>query len=338
MSEIGYPLLFNPVYKDYVWGGQRMAARYGRAGTPFICAESWEISAHADGMSRVANGPLAGHSLAALAEQFGALLTGTHAPCPDRFPLLLKLIDARENLSVQVHPNDENAGLVGGEPKTEAWYVLDCTPDAMLYAGLKPGTTPTSFRMAMSKGLAPQQLFQLPVAPGDALFIPGGLVHAIGAGCLIFEVQQTSNTTYRLFDWGRFDATGQPRQLHIQQAFQVIDPSLAEPRLIHPTAPARTPCNCWSSVLHCKYFNLRRLELRSAEDVPLDGASFHALFVLDGEAVVSAGGVAVPLSAGGSCLIAAAAKAFTLHPARASATVLITTLGDGLADRSATNL
>ena len=338
MSAVCYPLLFAPLYKDYLWGGQRIAARYGRSGTPAVCAESWEISAHADGMSYVSNGPLAGQPLAALATRFGASLTGTCAPCPNRFPLLLKLIDAHENLSVQVHPSDENAGLVGGEPKTEAWYVLDRTPGSMLYAGLQAGTTPASFRMAMSQGAAPQQLFQLPVDPGDALFIPGGLVHAIGAGCLIFEVQQTSNTTYRLFDWGRFDATGQPRPLHIQQAFQVIDPSLAEPRMIHPPAPARDNGNAWVSVLNCKYFNLRRLELRCAEQVMLDGASFHALFVLDGEAVVAAGGVTVPLPAGKSCLIAAAAREFTLRPAEAPATVLITTLGNGHAGRSATRL
>jgi mannose-6-phosphate isomerase len=338
MSIICYPLLFTPVYKDYIWGGQRIATRYGRSDSPAVCAESWEISAHADGLSRVANGPLAGQSLAALAERFGAALTGTCAPCPKRFPLLLKLIDARENLSVQVHPSDENAGLVGGDPKTEAWYVLDRTPGAVLYTGLKPGTTPDSFRMAMSQGAAPQQLFELPVHPGDALFIPGGMVHAIGAGCLIFEVQQTSNTTYRLFDWGRFDAFGQPRPVHIQQAFQVIDPGLAEPRMIHPPAPAGDNCNRRTTVLNCKYFHLRRLDLRGDERIMLDGMSFHALFALDAGVEVSAGGVTVPLSAGMSCLIAAAAGEFTLRPAGASAAMLITTLGSGHAGRSATSL
>ncbi len=327
MNGIGYPLLFAPVYKDYIWGGRRFAERYGRTGTPDVCAESWEISAHPDGMGRVANGPLAGETLAALAARFGARLTGTRAPQPSRFPLLLKLIDARENLSVQVHPSDENAGLVGGEAKTEAWYVLGRTPSALLYAGLKPGTTPDSFRVAMSQGTAPQQLFHLPIEPGEALFIPGGLVHAIGTGCLLFEVQQNSNTTYRLFDWGRFDASGQPRPLHIQQAFQVIDHNLAEPRMLRPAAPVPNPNgNDWQNVLTCRYFTLRRMELRRTEALATDGTTFHALFVLDGAAEITAGGVTVLLKAGTSCLIAASAKTFTLRPAD-SASLLVTTLG-----------
>jgi len=335
MSASHYPLLFAPLYKDYVWGGQRIAERYGRSGTPAVCAESWEISAHADGMSHVSNGPLAGQPLAALAGLYGSALTGTHAPHPNRFPLLLKLIDARENLSVQVHPGDDNAGLAGGEPKTEAWYVLDRNPGSLLYAGLKPGTTSALFRKAMSRGAVSQQLFTLAVEPGDTLFIPGGLVHAIGAGCLIFEVQQTSNTTYRLFDWGRFDAAGQPRPLHIQQAFQVIDPALQEPRMLHPPAPVSDNRNHWSTLLECSYFNLRRLDLRCTEQILLDGTSFHALFTLTGEAVATAGNVAVPLPAGTSCLIPAAAKAFTLRPTGAFASILVTTLGRARAGQQA---
>ena len=326
MSATRYPLLFAPIYKDYIWGGQRLAECYGRSGTPNVCAESWEISAHADGLSHVVNGPLAGQSLAALAGQYGAALTGTRAPHPQRFPLLLKLIDARENLSLQVHPGDDKAAQVGGEPKTEAWYVLDRAPGARLYAGLKTGTTPASFRSAMDQGTAAQQLFNLAVEPGDTLFIPGGLVHAIGAGCLIFEVQQTSNTTYRLFDWGRVDASGQPRPLHIQQAFQVIDLSLAEPRLLHPPAAVADSGNHWHTVLKCPYFDLRRLDLRDPEQVMLDGTTFHALFVLNGEAVASAGGITVTLPAGASCLIPAAAGSYNLRPTGASTTVLVTTL------------
>jgi mannose-6-phosphate isomerase len=338
MSASLYPLVFTPVYKEYLWGGQRIAARYGRTGTPAVCAESWEISAHPDGMSHVANGALAGESLAALAARLGVALTGTLAPHPTRFPLLLKLIDARENLSVQVHPSDENAGLVGGEPKTESWYVVDRTPGALLYTGLKPGTTPASFRTAMSQGTAPQQLFRLPVEPGEALYIPGGMVHAIGAGCLIFEVQQTSNTTYRLFDWGRFDASGQPRPVHIQQAFQVINPTLPEPRMIRPAPPAPDTRNHWNTVLACRHFKLRRLDLRQAEQVALDGNTFHALFVLDGSAFVSAGGVAVPLTAGSNCLIPAATGAYNLRPTGNAATVLVTTLNDEHIARSTITL
>jgi mannose-6-phosphate isomerase len=326
MNESYYPLLFVPVYKEYFWGGQRIATRYQRASVPPVCAESWEISAHADGLSLVANGPWAGRSLAALAEQCGAACTGTQAPQPHRFPLLFKLIDARENLSVQVHPNDGNAAQVGGEPKTEAWFVADCEPGARLYSGLKPGLTAATFHDALDQGTIPAQLCQQAVHPGDTLFIPGGLVHAIGAGCLIYEVQQSSNTTYRLYDWDRCDATGHPRPLHIQQGFRVITPTLDQPCL-HPAPPPATPGgNHWHTLLRCPYFHLQQLQLATAQPVAMDGTSFHVLFLLAGAATVTAGGVTVALPSGASCLLPAAAGGYDLRPSGPATTLLITTL------------
>ena len=326
MHTTFYPLLFTPVYKDYIWGGQRLRTCYARTETPAVCAESWEISAHADGLSLVSNGPLAGQSLATLAKEYGAALTGTCAPQATQFPLLFKLIDAQESLSVQVHPADDTAAQTGGEPKNEAWYVVDRTPGAALYAGLKAGTTIDSFRMAMTEGTAPQQLFHLPVEPGDALFIPGGLVHAIGAGCLIFEVQQTSNTTYRLYDWGRVDAQGNSRPLHVQQAFQVIDAHLPEPHLLRLPATPPPNRNAWQTVLNCNYFTLHRTELRAAEQITLRETSFCALFALSGKTIVSVGGIRETMIPGTSCLIPAKAGSFTLQPADQPSTVLLTTL------------
>ena len=326
MREPLQPLLFDPVYKDYIWGGGRIRERYRRPGAPDVCAESWEVSAHPDGMSRVLNGPFADLSLAGLTARLGAALVGAHVGRPPRFPLLFKLIDARENLSVQVHPADDNAGLVGGEAKTEMWYVLDRTPGAVLYAGLRAGTTPVTFRAAMSQGRAPESLLRMEVNPGEALFIPGGLVHAIGAGCLFYEVQQSSNTTYRLYDWGRLDADGQPRPLHIQQAFQVIRSDLPEARMIRPPPAPEDGANHWTEVRACQHFRLRRLNLRQAETVPLDGSTFHVLFVCEGAASASAGGASVPLPAGTSCLIPAGAGSFVVEPAAAPAVVLVTTL------------
>jgi mannose-6-phosphate isomerase len=324
-----YPLLLAPVYKDYLWGGTRIAARYGRAGTPAICAESWEISAHPDGPSRVTNGALAGQTLADLATRLGRALVGGRAPRPDRFPLLCKLIDARENLSVQVHPADDTASRVGGDPKTEAWYVVERAPGAVLYAGLPRGTTAASFRHALSQGTAARELLRLPAEPGGALLIPGGLVHAIGAGCLIYEVQQTSNTTFRLFDWERLDAAGQPRPLHLEPAFQVIDPALPAPHLLRSEPAAGGGRNRWRAVLACRHFRLRQLELRSAATIPLDGSSFAALFVLAGAACCAGGGMCVPLPAGASCLVPAGAGRFRLRPTEAGTRLLLTTLGDG---------
>ena len=328
MSNDLYPLLFAPVYKEYLWGGQRIPRRYGRVDAPAMCAESWEISAHADGPSVVANGAFVGVTLAALASRLGARLVGSASRQPGRFPLLFKLIDARENLSVQVHPGDDNAGLVGGEPKTEMWWVVDGAAEAALYAGLKPGTTPASFRDAMSQGQVPSRLFHLPIKPGEALFVPGGLVHAIGAGCLIYEVQQSSNTTYRLFDWGRFDPEGRPRPLHIQQAFQVIDTELPAPRMIRTAPPPADGRNAWADIIVCPHFRMRRLNVRQTETLALNGVSFHALFVPDGPALtVTADGAAVRLKAGTSCLVPAGVRALVLEPdAGAEVTVLVTTL------------
>ena len=319
------PFLFNSVYKDYIWGGTRIPTIYGRVGAPSLCAESWEISAHPDGQSVVASGPFAGRGLADLTSTFGAALTGSRATDPTRFPLLFKLIDARDRLSVQVHPNNANAHLTHGEPKTEMWVVLDRTPHASLYAGLAEGVTPESLRAALAAGTAESQLVRLPVEPGQALFIPGGLVHAIGSGCLIYEVQQNSNTTYRLFDWNRTGADGKPRQLHIEESFQSIDWSLQPPQMRTPAKCSSAGRNTWSDVVSCAYFTLRKLDLTETVSVPVNGTSFHALFVEKGCATVSAGGESVALEAGASCLIPAAATGYTLTP-DTHTTLLVTTL------------
>jgi len=325
MSTLQTPLVFIPVYKDYLWGGTRIPTAYGRQNTPAVCAESWEISAHPDGQSVVASGCFAGRTLAALAAEFGNALTGTRCPHPRRFPLLFKLIDARDRLSVQVHPNNENADRTGGEPKTEMWVVLDRTPGARLYAGLAEGATPDSLAAALAQGTAAAQLVELEVEPGQALFIPGGLVHAIGAGCLIYEVQQNSNTTYRLFDWNRTGADGQPRPLHIEESFRTIDWSLPAPQMITPAPDSQPGPNRWSEVVACEFFTLRKLELAAPQRVALDGTTFHALFVTAGRVTVVAGGESVALAAGSSALIPAGAPDYILTPDNA-ATVLATTL------------
>jgi len=325
MNVIQTPLVFNPVYKDYIWGGNRITGVYGRTGTPAVCAESWEISAHPDGESVVAAGPYAGRTLAELTQTFGRSLVGTRAPDPTRFPLLFKLIDARDKLSVQVHPNNENAGRTGGEPKTEMWVVLDRTPGASLYAGLIESASPASLRAALADGTAADQLVRLEVEPGQALFIPGGLVHAIGAGCLIYEVQQNSNTTYRLFDWNRTGADGKPRPLHIDDSFKTIDWSLPAPQMLEPAPREQSGENRWSDMVACDFFTLRKLDLAAPLRVTLDRSSFHALFVTEGRLTVTAGNESHALASGGSVLVPASAIGYTLNPEE-TASVLITTL------------
>jgi len=308
------PLTFKPVYKDYIWGGDRLATRFQRTGTPNPCAESWEISAHPDGPSIVTNGQYAGRSLPELATEFGVALTGTKAPDPTRFPLLFKLIDARDKLSVQVHPNNSNAALTQGEPKTEMWYVLDRVQGSSLYTGLREGVTPEVLRSALLDGTADQCLTKTSINPGDTIFIPGGLVHAIGEGCLIYEVQQNSNTTYRLFDWNRTSPDGKPRSLHINESFQTIQWTLSS----HPKVSPET-----GTLVACDYFHVSKLAVAGKRSIPRDGSTFTVLFVESGSATVEAGGETVPLASGTSCLIPAAAPSFTLA---GEASLLMTTL------------
>ena len=312
------PLTFKPVYKDYIWGGDRLSAHFHRTGTPTPCAESWEISAHPDGTSIVAQGKYAGRSLPDLATEFGVALMGTKTPDPTRFPLLFKLIDARDKLSVQVHPNNANAALTHGEPKTEMWYVLDRVLGSSLYAGLREGTTPELLRAALADGTADKCLTEERVNPGDSIFIPGGLVHAIGDGCLIYEVQQNSNTTYRLYDWNRVGADGKPRPLHIEESFKTIEWDNARMRECATTRMAN-----YKSLVSCAFFQVGKLVLEGSASLVHDGTTFTALFVEDGNVSVEAGGESVQLTKGMSCLIPAAAKKFTLT---GNASLVVTTL------------
>ena len=325
MNFVREPLVFEPVYKDYPWGGRRIAEAYGRQGAPEICAESWEIAARPDGDSIVKQGRFAGRGLAALADEFGANLTGTRAPDPHRFPLLFKLIDARECLSVQVHPDESGASLTGGEPKTELWVILDSLPDACLYAGLRDGCNPASLRQALAEGTAERLLPRLDAMPGHALFIPGGLIHAVGAGCLIYEIQQNSNTTYRLFDWNRAGFGGEKRALHMETGLRSVNWSLPAPKLTPPVFEHENNGNRWSAVSRCAFFSTRLLEAAVPERVKTDGSSFHAVFTAEGSVELSAGGHSVPLAKGSSALIPADAGEYTVTPQN-PAKLLFTTL------------
>ncbi|MCB1082169.1 MAG: mannose-6-phosphate isomerase [Chlamydiia bacterium] len=204
-----YPLLFHPVYKDYIWGGARMRHAFSRKEAQGKIAESWEISSHPDGMSIVENGPLKGKTLQELFDTEKKALMGKHAHL-EQFPLLLKIIDAQESLSVQVHPS------TGKEAKTECWYLLDANPKSVVYAGLKENYSKETILEKLPTDDILTLMRTLPVQKGVMISIPGGRLHAIGAGCLIYEIQQTSNTTYRVYDWGR------GRETHIEEAKQVM--------------------------------------------------------------------------------------------------------------------
>ena len=228
-----YPLTFHPIFKERVWGGRNLKRLYGKAIPQNVpIGESWEISDRPEDASVIANGALAGKDLRWLMENHSKELLGKTRPHGARFPLLVKILDAEDKLSLQVHPPAHLAAGLGGEPKTEMWYIANASPDAALYVGLKRGTTRTDFERKVRDGTVSESFHRIPVKTGDVMFLPSGRVHAIGGGNVIFEIQQNSDTTYRVFDWNRMGMDGKPRELHVEQSLACIDFKDFEPRLI----------------------------------------------------------------------------------------------------------
>jgi len=319
-----YPLIFTPVYKDYIWGGDRIISRYHRQAPPGIYAESWEISDRQEDMSIVANGPLAGKSLHELIGDYGKALLGTLSR-EDRFPLLMKLLDARDRLSVQVHPDAASAQAVGGEPKTEIWYVLDAEPGAMVYAGVRPGVNAEQFRRAIQNNTLTDLLTAIPVFPRDVIYIPGGRVHSIGAGCLMLEVQQNSDTTFRVFDWNRTGYDGQPRKLHIDQALRVIHWNDTDPA--RKPAPACLLTKTPKAGLVCErfvspYFRMDQIAVSGTFACSTESKSCHILFVENGAIKVRGNHAIVSAETGMTLLIPAALGAYDVMSQREGAAVI----------------
>jgi mannose-6-phosphate isomerase len=311
-----YPLTCEPVLKDYIWGGRKLETLLGRALPPDkVIAESWEIAAHPHGDSKVANGSLRGRSLAELNAEYGSELTGTFAR-PGRFPLLVKLLDAHQKLSVQVHPGDAYArahenGELG---KSEMWVVLHAEPEAALVLGLQPGATREALREALAAGRLEGWLHVLPVRVGDAICVPAGTIHAILGGSIIAEIQQNSDATYRVYDWNRPGADGKPRPLHVDRALDVIDfdrvqPGLAEPKLVEERDSIRRYELC-----RTPYFVVERVELAkgAAWEGACEGESLEIWGTIAGEATVTAEADAMPLPAVQFGLLPAALGAFAV--------------------------
>lgn len=310
-----YPLLFEPVLKDYIWGGRNLETVLGRKLPPGQIAESWEIAAHADGTTRVANGRFAGTLLTDLHNQLGLDLIGTNnqwAQERDKFPLLIKLLDAHQPLSVQVHPNDEYALAHEGNElgKTEMWVVVRANEEAAVILGVAPKTTPDSFRQAIEAGDLEAHLHRIPVKAGDVVCVPAGSLHAIMGGLLLAEIQQNSNTTYRVYDWNRRQADSRSRPLHVEKAMDVINfdqvaPGLCQPELLSDENGVRRYRLC-----HNRYFTTERIEMSpGAEFVgECNGRSLEIWGVLDGQAVINE----LALTAVRFTLLPAALGAFTV--------------------------
>jgi mannose-6-phosphate isomerase len=228
-----YPVTFQPIFKERVWGGRELERLYQKPLPPSVpIGESWEISDRPGDASVIANGPLAGKDLRWLMENHAKELLGTTRSEGGKFPLLIKILDAREKLSLQVHPPADQAKELGGDPKTELWYITDAAPGAELYVGLKRGVTRAEFERKIKDGTVADCFHRVPVAKDDVMFLPSGRVHALGAGIVLFEIQQNSDTTYRVFDWNRVGLDGKPRELHIEKSLASINFDDFEPRLI----------------------------------------------------------------------------------------------------------
>lgn len=282
------PLRFRPLFKRAIWGGRRLQTVLGKAlGPGDDYAESWEVSDHGPDQSVVAEGPHCGKTLEDLVAKHNTDLLGKHAGL-DRFPLLVKWIDAHDRLSVQVHPNDEQAAVMvpGERGKTEAWLVLSTEPGSRIYAGLKPGVRKPELEGAIAGNRIVDCLHHFEPKPGDCVFIPAGTVHALGAGILLYEVQQTSDVTFRLFDWDRSDHTGKRRPLHLAESLEVIDFTRGpvEPR---QGRPSRIEGAQRETLVECDYFMLD--VYRTSGPFTLGGDDrFHIVTVFDGHAELSA--------------------------------------------------
>jgi mannose-6-phosphate isomerase len=300
-----YPLTFHPLFKERVWGGRNLERLYGKALPPGVpIGESWEISDRPGEASVIANGPLAGKDLRWLMEHHQAELLGAVKPLAGRFPLLVKILDAREKLSLQVHPPPEKAAQLGGEPKTEMWYIADAAPGAEIYVGLKAGITRPELEKKLQAGTVAECFHRLVVRPGDAMFLPSGRVHAIGSGLVIFEIQQNSDTTYRVFDWNRVGLDGKPRETHLAQSlasinFEDFEPVLADSR------PAGDASLKRRTLVNDPLFAVDVCTAQARVTIPLHPPRLRIVGAVAGCLTVENGDSGIELCSGQFCLIPA---------------------------------
>jgi mannose-6-phosphate isomerase len=321
-----YPLRFEPILKRLIWGGRRLGSILKKPlGPEADYAESWEVADHRDDVSRVAQGPMAGLGLRDLLRaRVGDLL----GPASDhrQFPLLVKFLDAHQVLSVQVHPDDERGRrLADDNGKTEAWVVLHAEPGSLIYAGLRSGVTRVGFARALETGEVEPLLHQFEARVGDCVMIPAGTVHAIGGGIVLAEIQQMSDATFRVHDWGRTGADGRPRPLHLAEALESID---FEAGPVDPIVPwvESIAAGTRERLASCPYFQLERLSLHRPAEVG-DRARFTLLLGLGGDAEVRHGDELYPLGYGETMLLPAALGRCEVVP-RHVATILTCVIPD----------
>ncbi len=291
----------SPAFKDYLWGGTKLKTQFNKNCDLEKVAESWELSTHKDGQSIVASGEFKGLNLSEYIEKQGADVLGKNAEKFDYFPILIKLIDAKDSLSIQVHPDDEYALKVEGEyGKTEMWYIVDCEEGAYLYYGFNRDITKEEYRERIENNTILEVLNKVNVKKGDVFFIKSGTVHAICSGILICEIQQNSNTTYRVYDYDRRDKDGNPRELHIEKAIEVSNTQKA------PEIGGNTFIDDKTAILaDCDYFSVLKAEISGEREFIADENSFNSIIVLDGEGKIIEKGEGIGIKKGDSIFVPA---------------------------------
>lgn len=303
-----------PALKDYLWGGTRLKNDFGFQTDLDIVAEGWMLSCHKDGENRIENGQYKGKTLSEALDLLGSESLGTNAQAFDRFPILIKLIDAKKDLSVQVHPDNDYALRVEGEyGKTECWYILDCDEGAELIYGFKQKITQEEFKQRVADNTFLEVVNQVKVHKGDLFFIEAGTLHAIGGGILLAEIQQNSNTTYRVYDYGRLGADGKPRPLHTEKAVEVTN--CVPPT--HDTKPVGAPKRfdgfTKQLLTTCDLFTVYAIDTETAYSGVADEKSFVSLVVTDGAGTISCGEEELPVKKGDSLLLTANSGIFSVN-------------------------
>ncbi len=303
--------IFEPYFKSVIWGGDKIAALKHVDTDQTNIGESWELSAVPGHSSIVANGPEKGQSLDALVLKYGPELLGKHVHerYGNLFPLLVKIIDAKRDLSVQVHPDDALAKVRHNSlGKTEMWYILDTEPGAKIYAGMAQEITPDDYTRLVAQDKIMDVVAAHDSKPGDVFFLPAGRIHAIGAGNLLAEIQETSDITYRVYDYGRIDTNGKPRQLHTQEAKGAIDYKVYPDYLTHYDRQAQGVV----PLISCDHFKIEKITVKGSQAVAMPQDSFLIIMVLDGECAIAVDGHdAIAMKRGTTMLVPAACRQVT---------------------------
>jgi len=302
------PFLLSPAIKDYIWGGTRLREEFGKVSDLERLAESWELSCHPDGESIIASGEYKGMTLAGFLKEHPEA-----GGAPEEFPVLVKLIDARNDLSVQVHPDDSYARVHENDNgKTEMWYVIDAEEDAHLVYGFRDKLSKEEFRKAVEENTLMEYVNRVPVKKGDVFFITPGTLHAIGKGILIAEIQQSSNVTYRVYDYGRLGADGKPRELHVDKAIEVTD---TEPRAMYVPGEAVQEGDAVRQLLaECRYFRVTKYDISGSAEIADCGSrkGFSHILVIDGQGDVEWQGGSLLLKKGSSVFVPAGMDPFII--------------------------